>query len=99
MEGAIISSVVPALSPILDAAVKELYNVRAVSYTHLFFPFLLCISWFVGILYLDIQSFLEPLEKIIPGNLLAVLSAYLEYVANSSVALLIGCLLYTSRCV
>lgn len=28
MEGAIISSVVPALSPILDAAVKELYNVR-----------------------------------------------------------------------
>lgn len=55
-----------------------------------FFPFLLCISWFVGILNLDIQSFLEPLEKIIPGNLLDILSAYLEYVANPSVALLIG---------
>lgn len=57
------------------------------------FPFLLCISWFVGILNLDIQSFLEPLQKIIPGNLLDILSSYLEYAANPSIGLLIGGLL------
>lgn len=53
------------------------------------FPFLICVSAFVGALYLDINQVLDVLNRFLPEGVAAIVADYIQYVTgNQSVALL-----------
>ena len=54
-----------------------------------FFPVLICIHSFVGMLHLDAAALLHPLEGIIPADAMAVVASYIGYLSeNQSAAIL-----------
>lgn len=54
-----------------------------------FFPILICVNAFIGVLELDVNSALRALEHFVPPGLLGVVSDYLGYITrNESPALL-----------
>lgn len=54
-----------------------------------FFPILICVNAFIGVLELDVNSALRALQPFLPPSLLGVVSEYLGYVTrNESPALL-----------
>lgn len=54
-----------------------------------FFPLLICVNAFVGVLRVDVNSVLQALSAFLPPSLLGVVSDYLSYVSsNNSPALL-----------
>lgn len=75
-------------------------SAAALSYflTLSFFPFFICLSWFVGILNLNIQEILMPFEKIVPGDMVEIINRYLQYISSSSSGVLViaGVILLTT---
>lgn len=54
-----------------------------------FFPIIICINAFIGVLKVDVNSILRALEPILPPSFLGVVSEYLRYITvNESPALL-----------
>ena len=57
------------------------------------FPLLVCVNYFIGLFHLDLEHLLESLDQFLPAGVLAVLTDYLGYVADSqSDALLLASL-------
>ena len=56
-----------------------------------FFPVLICVHAFVGMLHLDPAALLHPLEGIIPADAMSVIASYIGYLSeNQSAAILIA---------
>ena len=56
-----------------------------------FFPLLICLNAFIGVLRVDVNSVLQVLSAFLPPSLLGVVSDYLGYVTyNDSAALLVA---------
>ena len=54
-----------------------------------FFPILICVNAFIGVLQVNVDSVLQTLEAILPPSFLGVVSEYLRYITiNESPALL-----------
>lgn len=61
-----------------------------------FFPILICINAFVGVLNVNVDSILRGLEPFLPPSLLGVVSEYLNYITvNESAGLLAAGILMT----
>lgn len=46
------------------------------------FPLLICVSYILGLVNIDIASLMDSLENVLPGQALDVLSSYLGYIAH-----------------
>lgn len=61
-----------------------------------FFPILICINGFVGLLHLDINAVLAAVEDFLPKEALSVVAEYIGYIStNQSTAMLFGGLVMT----
>ena len=47
------------------------------------FPLLVCVNYFIGLFHLDLENLLQSLDQILPADVLAVLTDYLGYAADS----------------
>ena len=47
------------------------------------FPLLVCVNYFIGLFHLDLENLLQSLDQILPSDVLAVLTDYLGYAADS----------------
>lgn len=58
------------------------------------FPMLVCVNYFIGLFHLNLEKLLQSLDQFLPAGVLAVLTDYLGYVADSqSDALLLASLI------
>jgi len=61
-------------------------NAAALAYYLLFslFPLLIFITNLVGLLDLDVHSITGALQQILPGDIIGIIEAYLDYISNTS---------------
>lgn len=56
-----------------------------------FFPILICINAFVGVLRLDINVVLDTVEEFVPGGVAAIIADYVQYITdNQSLGMLLA---------
>lgn len=60
-----------------------------------FFPFLICVSAFVGVLHLDINLVLDVLSRFLPEGVVAIVVDYVQYVTGNQSAGMLAAGIFT----